>query len=160
MSDQSTTTKNETYELVLERVFDATPARVFKAWTDPEQIKKWFAPRPWSTPFAQSDPRPGGKSLIVMRSPEGEDYPNHGVYLEVIENKRIVTTDAYTEAWQPSAKPFMTLVIDLTDLGGKTKAVYRVRHWSKEDLETHVKMGFHEGWGQCADQLAELLAKG
>lgn len=146
-----------TYELTMTRLFNATPDRVFRAWTDPEQLRKWFAPRPFTVPEAEVDLRPGGASRIVMRDPEGNDYPNTGVYLEVVENERLVSTDAYVNAWTPSAKPFMTIIITLTPRGDKTEAVYQVRHWSKDDLETHVKMGFHEGWGQCADQLAELL---
>ena len=103
--------------------------------------------------------RPGGSNLVVMRGPDGKDYPNPGVYLEVVENERLVITDAYTRAWEPSEKPFMTLVLSFDDLGnGRTRYTARVLHWSVADREAHEKMGFHEGWGQCADQLAALLA--
>ena len=52
----------------------------------------------------------------------------------------------------------MTAIITFEDLGdGKTRYTARARHWTVEDREAHEKMGFHEGWGQCADQLAELL---
>jgi uncharacterized protein YndB with AHSA1/START domain len=104
------------------------------------------------------DLRPGGVGKFVMRSPEGVDYPHVGVYLEVIPNERIVFTDAYTEAWVPSAKPFMTVIVTFEDLGGKTKYTARVRHWTVADREAHEKMGFHQGSGQCADQLAALVA--
>jgi uncharacterized protein YndB with AHSA1/START domain len=76
----------------------------------------------------------------------------------VVENERIVSTDAYTDAWKPSAKPFMTLILTFEDLGGKTRYTARVRHWTVEDREMHENMGFHEGWGVCADQLAALAA--
>jgi uncharacterized protein YndB with AHSA1/START domain len=65
------------------------------------------------------------------------------VFLEVIPNEKIVFTDAYTSAWVPSGKPFTA----------------RVRHWSAADRETHEKMGFHEGWEICTDQLAEVASK-
>lgn len=146
-------------ELVLTRIFDAPPEKVFRAWTEPELIKQWFAPLPWTTPFAETDVRPGGSNLITMRSPEGEDYPNPGVYLEVVENERLVVTDAYTRAWEPSEQPFMTLILTFEDLGGKTRYTARVLHWSVADRERHEQMGFHQGWGQCADQLAELLRR-
>ncbi len=146
-------------ELVLTRIFDAPPEKVFRAWTEPELIKQWFAPQPWTTPYAETDVRPGGSNLITMRSPEGEDYPNPGVYLEVVENERLVVTDAYTRAWEPSEQPFMTLILTFEDLGGKTRYTARVLHWSVADRERHEQMGFHEGWGQCADQLAELLRR-
>ena len=59
--------------------------------------------------------RPGGASLVVMRSPDGKDLPNRGVYLEVVENERLVFTDAYTKAWEPSQKPFMTVILTFED---------------------------------------------
>ncbi|HEV2673002.1 MAG TPA: SRPBCC family protein [Aliidongia sp.] len=146
-------------ELVLERVIDVPPAKLFKAWTDPELLKQWFAPLPYTTPVAELDVRPGGSNLIVMRGPDGTEMPNRGVYLEVVENERLVFTDAFTEAWVPSQKPFMTVVLTFEDLGGKTKYTARVRHWTVADREAHEKMGFQEGWGLCADQLAALAAK-
>lgn len=102
--------------------------------------------------------RPGGASLIVMRSPEGQEFPNRGVYLEVVRNERLVSTDAYTRAWEPSEKPFMTLILNFEDVGGKTRYTALVRHWTAADREEHEKMGFHEGWGKATDQLAELVA--
>src|SRR6266700_8121 len=146
-------------DLVLTRIIDASCDKVFKAWTDPELLKQWFAPLPYTTPVAQVDLRPGGASLIVMRDPQGKDMPSRGVYLEVVENERLVFTDAYTKAWEPSEKPFMTVILTFEDLGGKTKYTTRVRHWSVADREAHEKMGFHQGWGQCADQLVALVTK-
>jgi uncharacterized protein YndB with AHSA1/START domain len=145
------------HELVLTRVIDAPREKLFRAWTEPELMKQWFAPRPYTTPVVETDPRTGGNSFIVMRSPEGQDIPLHGVYLEVVENERIVFTDAYKNAWEPSGKPFFTGIITFEDVGGgKTRYTARARHWTAEDRETHEKMGFHEGWGTCADQLAAL----
>ncbi|WP_437752175.1 SRPBCC family protein [Sorangium sp. So ce1389] len=144
-------------ELVLTRIIDAPPEKVFKAWTDPELLKQWFAPKPFTTPVAELDLRPGGASLFVMRDPQGNEYPNRGIYLEIVENERIVFTDAYTRAWEPSEKPFMTVIVTFEDQGGKTKYTARARHWTVADREAHEKMGFHEGWGQCADQLAALV---
>jgi uncharacterized protein YndB with AHSA1/START domain len=146
-------------ELVISRVIDAPRELVFKAWTDPEHLKQWFTPRPWTTPVAELDVRPGGASLIVMRGPDGNEFPNRGVYLEVVENERLVFTDAYTRAWEPSEKPFMTVIVTLEDLGGKTRYTARVLHWTVTDREAHEKMGFHHGWGRCADQLAALVAR-
>jgi uncharacterized protein YndB with AHSA1/START domain len=146
-------------ELVLTRIIDAPREKLFKAWTDAELLKQWFAPLPFTTPVAELDVRPGGTSRIVMRDADGNDYPNQGVYLEVVKNERLVFTDAYTEAWKPSGKPFMTGIITFEDEGGKTRYTARVRHWTVEARETHEKMGFHEGWGQCTDQLAALVAR-
>lgn len=145
-------------ELVLTRIIDAPREKIYRAWTDAEILKQWFAPKPYSTPSAKLDVRAGGSNLIVMRDPQGNDFPNQGVYLEVIPNERLVITDAYTQAWEPSAKPFMTLTISLDEAGpGKTKYTALVRHWSVEDKQTHEKMGFHQGWGICTDQLEAIV---
>ncbi|MGI3126464.1 SRPBCC family protein [Nitratireductor sp. PBL-C9] len=148
------------HELVLARIIAAPREKIFRAWTDPEILKQWFVPKPWTIARAELDVRPGGKSLIVMRDPEGNEYPNPGVFLEVVENEKIVTTDAYTDAWTPAAKPFMTMILTLEDAGeGKTRYIARALHWSDEDVAAHEKMGFHEGWGQCAEQLEEVAAR-
>jgi uncharacterized protein YndB with AHSA1/START domain len=146
-------------ELVLTRLIDAPRERLYAAWTDAEMLKRWFAPLPHTTPIAELDVRPGGSSLVVMRDPQGNDYPNRGVYLEVVPNERLVVTDAYTHAWEPSEKPFMTLIVTFGDEGGMTRYTARARHWSVADREAHEKMGFHRGWSQCADQLEALVAQ-
>ena len=146
-------------ELVLTRIIDAPREKLFRAWTEPELLKQWFAPLPCTTPVAETEVRPGGASLFVMRDPEGNEFPSRGVYLEVVNNERLVFTDAYTKAWEPSDKPFMTVILTFEAEGNKTKYTARVRHWTVADREAHEKMGFHQGWGQRADQLAALVAK-
>jgi len=146
-------------ELVLTRVIDAPPEKLFRAWTEPALLKQWFAPLPWTTPHAELDVRPGGASLVVMRGPDGNEFPHRGVYLEVVASERLVFTDAYSKAWEPSSKPFMTAILTFENQGGRTRYTARVRHWTVADRETHEKMGFHEGWGRCTDQLAALVAK-
>jgi uncharacterized protein YndB with AHSA1/START domain len=146
-------------ELTLTRLIDAPREKLYRAWTDPTLLKQWFAPLPYTTPVAELDVRPGGSAFIVMRGPDGKDLPNHGVYLEVVPNQRLVSTDAYTKAWEPSEKPFMTLILTFEDEGGKTRYTARVHHWTVADCEAHEKMGFHQGWGICADQLTALVTK-
>jgi uncharacterized protein YndB with AHSA1/START domain len=146
-------------DLMLTRLIDAPPEKLYRAWTEPALITLWFAPLPYTTVRAETDVRPGGASLIVMRSPDGNEIPCPGVYLEVVPNRRLVATDAYTSAWHPSAKPFMTMILTFEKEGDKTRYTALVRHWTKEDRDAHEKMGFHQGWGQCTDQLAELAAR-
>ncbi len=148
----------EERDLVLTRLIDAPPEKLFRAWTDSGLLRQWFAPLPYTTPIAELDVRPGGSSLIVMRAPDGNEMPVQGVYLEVERNRRLVFTNAYTTAWVPSDKPFMTAIITFEDEGGKTRYTAHVRHWTVADREAHEKMGFHQGWGKCADQLAALVA--
>ncbi len=146
-------------DLVITRDIAASPDKLYRCWTEPELMKQWFAPKPWTTTHVETDVRPGGANLMVMRGPDGQEFPNPGVYLEVVPNQRIVATDAYTSAWEPSAKPFMTLILTFEDLGGgRTRYTARARHWTAEDRAAHEKMGFHEGWGLCTNQLAELAA--
>jgi uncharacterized protein YndB with AHSA1/START domain len=150
----------EQRELILTRVFNVPRAKVYRCWTEPELLKKWFAPLPWTTTKVEFDLRPGGSSLFVMRSPEGHEFPNPGLFLEVVKNEKLAFTDAFVKAWQPSEKAFMVATITFEDHNGGsgTKYTARVQHWSVADREAHEKMGFHEGWGQCADQLAALAA--
>lgn len=145
-------------ELVLTRVIAAPREKLYRAWTEPDLLQRWFTPRPWTVSSARLDVRPGGSNLIVMRSPDGKEFPNYGVYLEVVPNERLVFTDAYTEAWVPSEKPFMTGILTFEDMGGKTRYTARVRHWSVADREAHERMGFHDGWAKATDQLVELVA--
>lgn len=146
-------------ELVLTRLIDVPREKLYRAWTEPELLKKWFTPAPWRTVKAEVDVRPGGRSYIEMQGPDGEVVQCPGVYLEVVKNERLVFTDAFTSAWQPSAKPFMLAIITFENENGKTRYTARARHWTVADREEHEKMGFHEGWGVCADQLAALAAK-
>ena len=147
-------------ELVLQRVLNAPREKLYRCWTTPELITQWFTPPPFKTVKAVMDVRPGGASCITMRSPEGQELPNPGVYLEVVPNEKLVFTDAYTAAWEPSAKPFMTGILTFEDAGnGRTKYTARVRHWTVADREAHEKMGFHAGWGIATDQLEALAQK-
>src|SRR5436305_2005471 len=98
-------------ELVLTRIINAQRVKLYRAWTEPNLIKQWFAPRPYTVAVAETDVRPGGASRIDMRGPDGKYIPGNGVYLEVVKNERLVFTDAYTKAWEPSAKPFMTVIL-------------------------------------------------
>lgn len=150
---------NAPNELKIERIMDVPRETLFRCWTEPELLKQWFCPKPWTITRAELDVRAGGSSFIVMRSPEGQEFPNPGIFLEVVPNERIVTTDAYTSAWVPSEKPFMTAIVTFEDIGnGKTRYVARAVHWTAHDKAAHEAMGFHEGWGKAADQL-EALAK-
>lgn len=144
-------------ELVLTRVIDVPREKLWRCWTEPELIVQWFTPPPFRTVHAETDVRPGGSSTIVMKGPEGQEMPNRGVYLEVVEHEKLVFTDAYTKAWEPSGKPFFTGILTFEDAGaGRTKYTARALHWTTEDCEAHDKMGFHQGWGIATDQMTAL----
>jgi uncharacterized protein YndB with AHSA1/START domain len=149
------------HDLVLEKTLNAPREKIYRCWTEPELLKQWFAPKPWTTPTAEMDVRPGGASNITMRSPEGQDFPNQGQYLALEPGKRIVFTDAFTGNWAPKdGAPFFVGEVILEDAGaGKTKYIAKAKHWTEEAKAQHEKMGFHTGWGMCADQLEALAQK-
>ena len=154
-SSQSTASN----DLTLERTLQAPRLAIWRCWTEPALMEQWFCPKPWFVKDVTLDLRSGGTSRMTMCGPNGESFPNQGVYLLVEEGQRLVFTDAFTSAWMPSGKAFMVgeiLLSDAPDGGTLYKAV--ARHWNAEDRAEHEKMGFHHGWGIAADQL-EALAK-
>jgi len=87
-------TKEKEHELVPTRVFDAPRELVWKVWTDPKHVARWWGPHGFTNPVCELDVRPGGAIRIHMRGPDGTVYPMTGVYLEVVEPERIVFTSA------------------------------------------------------------------
>ena len=144
---------NPKLDLVLERVVDVPRELVWAAWTKPEHIVHWFAPKPWTTTDCEIDLRPGGIISFTMRSPEGKDFPNVGCVLEVVPQERLVWTDALLPGFRPSEKPFFTAVISLEKDGKGTHYTATAIHRDAAGRKQHEEMGFHEGWGQCLDQL-------
>ncbi len=157
MSTNKTTTSARGRDLVLTRIINAPREQVFNAWTDPELLTRWFAPKPWTTPKVEMNARIGGAALFVMMSPERKEFLNRWVCLEAVKNERLVFTDAFSKAWEPSDKPFMTVDLTFEDQDGNTKYTAIVRHWTDGDREAHEKMGFHGGWAMCTEQLAALV---
>lgn len=157
-------------DLVLERVVDVSVERVWRAWTDPDQLKQWFTPAPWTTVDCEMDLRPGGLFRSVMRSPEGKDYPNVGCYLEVIPNQRLSWTNALQPGFRPACQPeavpghecaelLFTAIILMEPHGGGTKYTAIALHPDESTRRRHERMGFHEGWGKCLDQLVAIAKK-
>jgi uncharacterized protein YndB with AHSA1/START domain len=145
-------------DLVLERVVDVRPEQVWKAWTEPEHIKRWFTPRPWETVDCEIDLRPGGVFSTTMRSPEGEVMPaSPGCYLEVVENRKLVFTDALGPGYRPKAEAFMTAMILLEPEGAGTRNTAIAKHAGAGGKQQHEEMGFLQGWGTALDQLVELV---
>lgn len=146
------------FDLVLERVIDASPEKIYRAYTDPAILSQWFAPKPWRITDAVIEPKVGGRFDFVMHGPEGERFPNSGVFLEVVPNRRLISTDAFTPGWKPAGQPFMVARIELEPTGdGRTKYTATASHWTAAAMKQHEDMGFHDGWGQVADQLAEIV---
>ncbi|WP_394828029.1 SRPBCC family protein [Pendulispora albinea] len=151
-------TTDSKLDLVLERVVDVSPELVWTAWTQPEHIKKWFTPAPWTTVDCEIDLRPGGTFRTVMRSPEGEEHPNVGCYLELVPKRKLVWTDALEAGFRPSRQPAhlgfrFTAAILLEPHGSGTKYTAIAMHSNEECRNKHEAMGFHDGWGTVLEQL-------
>ena len=152
---------NPELDLSITRTVDVPPELVWKAWTTPEYLKKWFTPAPWKTIHAEVDLKPGGKFHTLMESPEGQQFPNTGCYLEVVPNRKLVWTGALLPDYRPAdlsaGVPFVfTAVVELEPHGTGTKYTATVMHSTAAGKATHEAMGFHAGWGKALDQLVAL----
>ena len=141
------------FELSVERYINAPPEIVFKVWT--ERLEEWWAPKPWTTQLIEQDLRPGGRSAMIMSGPDGATSPMEGVILEVIPNRSIVLTNAFTAGWIPQT-PFMVAYFTFTPEGEGTRYRAGSRHWDEATHKQHEAMGFETGWGIVAGQLATL----
>ena len=148
-------------DLVLERVVDVPRELVWAAWTQPEHLRHWFTPAPWTVSDCEIDLRPGGIFRTVMRSPEGEEFPNLGCYLEVVPNERLVWTDALLPGFRPSDTQisscpidgFLTAIITLESHGKGTRYTAIALHRDDAGRKKHAELGFFDGWGKALDQL-------
>jgi uncharacterized protein YndB with AHSA1/START domain len=158
---------NPKLDLLFERIVDVSRESIWTAWTTAEQLKKWFTPEPWETVDCEIDLRPGGSFRTVMRSPEGQQLVNAGCYLELVENEKLVWTNALAPSYRPCKAPdamscvtfLFTVLIALEPEGNGTKYTALVLHSDEEARKKHEEMGFHEAWGKALDQLVELVKK-
>ena len=147
-------------DLELVRHVPVSPAAVYAAWTDPDSVRQWVAPRPYSIPVCEIDLRPGGGFRTVMLSPEGEQMMDStGCYLEIVPDERLVWTAALTTGYrpQPSDMPFTARLEVRPDARGGCHYRAGAIHQDPEGTAQHASMGFHEGWGTVVDQLVEHL---
>lgn len=148
-------------DLSFERIVGVPPALVWKAWTTPEHLKHWFTPAPWKTIDCEIDLRPGGRFYTLMQSPEGQQFPGTGCYLEIIENEKLTWTNVLLPEFRPALLPkaeesvsfFFTATIQLAAHGNGTRYIATVRHGDVSRCEKHRAMGFEQGWGTALKQL-------
>ncbi len=165
--------KSTTRDFVISRLLEAPRALVFQAWTDPNRLAQWWGPRNFTNPVCRLDVRPGGAHRVVMRSPEGVDYPLKGVYREVVQPERLVMTldcSEHPAEWHDLVKPHrapgednpageMIETVTFDDVGGKTRLTVRIRCRSAAIRDALLNMGMTEGWSETLERLAEHLAK-
>lgn len=149
----------EAAELTIDRYINAPPATVWRAWSTPEHLEKWWIPAPTECQVVKLDLRPGGGFVTRMREGDGEFQPHiDGCFLDIAPGSRLVFTTVMTEGWQP-VEPWLALtaIITFEPQGSGTLYSARVLHKNVEDSRKHEEMGFHEGWGTVIDQLARFV---
>lgn len=144
-------------DLELRREVDVPPHLVWRAWTEPALLMKWFTPAPWRTTACELDLRPGGRFRTVMEGPNGEKNDSTGCVLYVIPNRLLVFTDALGPGFRPTGSAFMAASVEITPTTTGTLYVARALHKDPEAKEQHEAMGFQTGWGTALDQLVALV---
>ena len=146
-------------ELVLTRIFDAPRVLVWRAWTDPKHLAQWWGTQGFTNPVCEIDPRPGGALRIVMRAPDGVEYPMIGVFREISPPARLVFTNiAVDQAGKPILDGLTTVLF--AEQGGKTKLTLQTRAAALVDYAAAYLAGMEAGWNQSLDRLADRLRPG
>lgn len=149
---------NPDLDLGVERIIRAPRATVWSAWTDPSRLEQWWVPAPSRCRVDRLEPRPGG-AFVTRLSDDGAEFVPHldACFLAVDELERIVFTNAIDSEWRPANPDVaMTATITLNDHPDGTDYRIVVRHGDPEARARHEKLGFAEGWGSVAGQLAAL----
>jgi len=154
-------------EFVITCAFQSSRDLVYKAWTDPKHIARWWGPHASENPACEMDVRPGGTYRIVTRGPDGVEYPLKGVYREVVEPERIVCTADTSEhppQWRELLKKYgghpaheSLWTVTFEEQGGETLLRIVIHFDSSADRDAMLTMGMAEGWEECLERLEEEL---
>ncbi len=135
-------------ELVITRLFDAPRDLVFKCWTEPKQLARWWGPSGFTLPVCEMDLRPGGAYRFCMRSPEGRDYWVEGIYHEIIEPERIV----FSAVLQDEPGREVRTTVTFAEQEGRTQL-----RLHQTFVDSVLTRGTLQGWNESLDRLAELI---
>lgn len=143
-------------ELVITRVFNAPREVVFKAWTDPKQVVRWWGPKGFTNTVREIDVRPGGVWRFVMHSPDGVDYENKIVYIDIVKPERLVYVHSGDDEDEPGQ---FQVTVTFAEQGSKTELTIRMLFASAAERKKNVEeIGAVEGANQTLDRLEEHLA--
>jgi uncharacterized protein YndB with AHSA1/START domain len=142
-------------EIIITRVLDAPRELVFEAWTDPEQVVQWWGPRGFTTTIHEMDVRPGGVWRFVMHGPDGTDYDNKVVFVEVVKPDRLVYNHG---AGDESDFPPFGVTVTFDEESDKTRLTLKLVFVSRAERDNAVESGALEGGNQTLERLAEYLA--
>jgi uncharacterized protein YndB with AHSA1/START domain len=146
-------------ELTIVRVFDAPRELLFRAWTDPKMMARWWGPRGFENPACELDVRVGGALWIVMRGSDGTEHPMKGVFQEIVPPEKLVFTGIAVDASGNHLLEGVTTVL-FEDQNGKTKMTMRTRAVGKVPQAEFMLGGMEQGWTESIDKLEELLTQG
>jgi uncharacterized protein YndB with AHSA1/START domain len=150
-----TTTGDKTgpaFELELERLIKAPRERVFEAWTKPEQMVQWFAPKPFQLVISEMDFRPGGRFVMAMRGPNGEEFPFSGTYREIVPPERLLWNSEFADG--PADQ--ISTVVTFHSEGNRTRVHVRQTFHVMTPTIQHATRGAQQGWTMTLDQLQAL----
>lgn len=148
---------NPSLDLELTRLIAASPAALYRCWTDPALLVQWFCPPPYRVVDADVEAKPGGAFHTVMEGPNGDRFDEGaGCVLIAEPGRRFAFTDAMGPGYRPKSKPFITAVLSFEAVSEGTRYRALVQHASTADRKRHEGMGFFKGWGIATDQLAAL----
>lgn len=166
----STYQANLSLDLSFTRIIDVPKELVWRAWTEPALLLPWFCPLPWKTTDAEIDLRPGGIFRTTMVSPEGQQFPNSGCFLQVVPNAKLVWTNALLPGFRPSPPSatcgdasvnfLFTAMVEMEDHANGTRYTATALHADEAGSKQHAAMGFEAGWGAALDQLVAMVKRG
>lgn len=149
-------------DLTIRRVIRAPRSAIWRAWTEPDRLERWWVPAPTVARVDRLDVRPGG-AFVTSMSDDGRAFMSHtdSIFLVVEPQDRIVFTNAITSSWRPAAPAPVPMTAEITFTDHPDGTDYRavVRHGNPADRDHHEELGFSEGWGSVADALAALVEK-
>jgi uncharacterized protein YndB with AHSA1/START domain len=145
-------------ELTITRIFNAPREIVFKAWTDPKELAKWWGPKTFTNPVCEVDLKPGGALRIVMRAPDGAEYPMQGIFREIVPPSRLVFTNIALDKDGHHIIEGLTTVT-FADDGGKTKLTLQTRGVAMVDYAAAYLQGMEAGWTQSLEKLEALVQR-
>lgn len=157
-------------DFILTRIFTAPRALVYKCWMEPSHLARWWGPKPFTCPVCEIDACVGGEFRLVMRSPDGADYPMRGTFREIVPNVRIVKEDdvsEHSEEWHDMVDPDrkgqgrrkidMLTTVTFEDHGKGTRVTIRTRFPSVKLRDNFARIGMKEGWSSSLEKLEDLL---
>jgi uncharacterized protein YndB with AHSA1/START domain len=139
-------------QILITREFDAPTQLVYKAWTTPELVKRWWSGHRGEVTIAEIDLRVGGMWRYVMLAQGGFEVAFHGEYREIVPNERIVSTEFYEG--MPEGEALNTLTF--TEVDGRTLLTILVQHTSKEHRDAHINSGMEGGMQEAMDLLEQV----